>query len=108
MANCAASMSQLSDMALGAAIPLGFNAAGVEHWYDSETFEPRLTITFGEQKAMRRPRLRTPCDWALSYAEDVACTREQRTIEVPFDTVYKASYDVEQLITTKLLELVSV
>lgn len=99
-------MSQLANVALDAAIPLGFNAAGVEHWCDSETFESRLTITFGEQKAMRRPRLRTPCDWALSYAEDVACTREQRTIEVPFDTVYKASYDIDHLLTTKLLELV--
>src|ERR1700693_2715001 len=98
MANSALTLSQLSMVALAAGIDMGFNAVGVESLVDSETFEIRLAFTFCERGHMRKPRLRTPCEWALSYDENAECIRDSRTIEMPHSVVYDASYDIQQRI----------
>lgn len=105
MANSELSLMALSQIALSSGMHLGFNAAGVERWIDPDTFEPRIAITFGDQVQMRKPRLRTPCEWALSYSEEMACIRESRTIEVPFSALYEASYDFDKRFTEALLEI---
>jgi hypothetical protein len=96
---------QISQTALGAAMEMGFNAVGVERWIDPESFQPRLAISFGDQELMRKPRLRTPCDWALSYSEEVPCIRAPRHVEVPVELIERPMPTVRAYLVEQLLEL---
>lgn len=101
----ALTLVQLSQQALHAGMDVGFNAAGVERWLDSETFVPRLAVVFGDQEQMRKPRLRTPCEWALSYSEETACIRTPRQLEVPADLPERSADEIKSYFVEQLLEL---
>lgn len=91
--------------ALVAGMELGFNAAGVERWLDAETFEPRLSITWGDQTVMRLPRLRTPCEWVLSYSEEVGCMRAPKTIQYDESILSQPASEMRRRFHEQLLEL---
>lgn len=99
------SLVQLSQMALHAAMDMGFNAAGIERWIDPESSKPRLVVSFGDQEHMRKPRLRTPCEWALSYSEEVACIREPRHVEVPIELIERPTQAIRAYLVEQLLEV---
>ena len=105
MADTELPLSMLSNIALKAGVDLGFNAAGVELWCDSESLERRLAVTFGDRDVMRKRRLQTPGEWALSWTEEVPCIRECRTIELPYSMRNGAAHRIESMLTESLLEL---
>jgi hypothetical protein len=102
----ALNLVMLSQVALQAGIDVGFNACGVERWLDTESLQPRIIMVFGDQEQMRKPRLRTPCDSALSYSEESPCIREQRQLEIPADLPERSAHDIRAYFVEHLLELV--
>lgn len=101
----ALTLVQLSQVALHAGMEMGFNAVGVERWCDPEDFHLRTNFVFGDQEQMRKPRLRTPCEWALSYSEEVACIRDPRQFEVPSELLEQSTDAIRAYFTARLLEL---
>jgi hypothetical protein len=99
------SLVHLANTAVAAGLDVGFNAAGVERWLDAETFEPRLAITWGDQREMRRPKLRIPMEWALSYDEESPCSRQQKTIEFPDSIRSESAANLRRRFHAELLEL---
>lgn len=100
------SLLQLSQVALQAGLDVGFNAVEVETWIDADTYEVTMGMCFGDKEQMRRPRrLRTPCEWALSYSEESACIRSPRTLQVPRSLRSKSTAEIRRYIVTELLEV---
>lgn len=97
---------QLSQTALTAAMDMGFNGVEIERWIDPESFKPRLAVLFGDQEQMRKPRMRTPCEWALSYSEEVPCSRAPCQVEVPVELVERPVATVRAYLVEQLLEVV--
>jgi hypothetical protein len=96
---------QLSQAALTAGMDLGFNAVEVERWIDPESFEAKLVLRFGDYEQFRKPRLRTPCEWALSYSQEVGCIREPRQVEVPIALLERPVATVRAYFVEQLLEV---
>jgi hypothetical protein len=96
---------ELTNNALVASMDMGFNCAQVERWNDSETFEPKIAILFGDREKMEKSRLPVRCDAVRSYSFEVPCTREPRRI--PFDVALLAcSTDaIRHWVTDMLLEI---
>lgn len=105
MANSALPLHALAHIAVNTGLSLGFNCAGVERWLDVSTMDPRLAITWGDQALMRRPRLRTPCEWAMSYDESEPCTRQMKTVEFPESIRFESIPEIEGRFASALLEL---
>lgn len=101
------SLVELSQMALHAGMDVGFNAVEIERWCDPETFDLKIVFTFGEREQMRKPRLRTPCEWALSYTEECSCIRAARQIEVPLSLVERPTDEIRVYLVEHLLEVVN-
>jgi hypothetical protein len=106
VSNSQLTVSMLANVGLMAALDLGFNACEVERWLDSETFEPRLVFKFGDRDEMRRPRMRTPCEWWLAYDCDASCIRDRRLVEMPHSIVDYPTNDIAAKLTAALLELI--
>lgn len=100
------SLVQLSNVALTAAMDMGFNAVEIERWIDPESFKPRLVINFGDQEQMRKPHLRTPCEWALSYSEEAPCERTPRQIQVPVELIERPVSTIRAYLIEQLLEVI--
>lgn len=100
------SVFQLSSVALAAGMDMGFNAAEVERYCDAEGFDLRIAVTFGDREQMDRQRLRTPCEWARSYTEELPCIREPRRVAIPPELADRSASEICAYLTGQLLELV--
>lgn len=99
-------LTQLANRALASALYLGgFNAAGVVHFIDIESMEDLIEVTWGDQKLMRLPRMRTPQSWALAYAEDEPCTRPSKMLLLPRSVLSESVEALDRRFTAHLLEL---
>ena len=83
----------------------GFNGAEVVHFIDTETMEDLLEITWGDQKLMRLPRLRTPQSWAIAYMEDEPCSRLPKRLVLPRSALSESCDALDKRFTEALLEL---
>jgi hypothetical protein len=98
-------LTQLSARALVSGIPMGFNGAEAVHFVDGATFEDIIQVTWGDQKLMRRPCLRTLQSWALSYAADEPCIRNPKTLILPMEVLSESCEALDRRFTAALLEL---
>jgi len=101
----ALTLQQLSNRALVSGIPMGFNAAEVVHFVDTETMDDLIEITWGDQKLMRLPQLRTPQSWSLSYTEDETCIRNPKTLILSREALSESCEALDRRFTAFLLEL---
>lgn len=98
-------LSNFSNIALAVGVDFGFNAVGVESWIDSDTFEGRIVITFWSCDELRKPRLRPPSEWALSWTDEKPCVRNKRMIEMSHSALCEPVKELTARFTEALLEL---
>lgn len=98
-------LMDLSREALAVGIGVGFNCAEVVHFIDTETMEDLLEFTWGDRNDLCRPRFRTPQSWALSYSDEVDCTRAPRKLMLPRSVASESSDQLKARFTEALLEL---
>ncbi len=106
MANSALSIHEMAKRALATAMDLGFSAAECVNFIDSDTRVPRYVITFGDERDLRRSRLRTPQNWALAYTTEITCFRHPQIVEIPESLIYGSLKDFRDYITSQLLEVI--
>ena len=99
-------LSLVANVACAAGCDLGFNAAEAERWIDSDTFDHRIIVKFGDKAILRKPRLRTPCEYALAWMDECGCFRDQRIVEVPEHMLAGTIDALRSYFTEKLLELI--
>jgi hypothetical protein len=105
MAKSALSIQDISHIAAGVGIDMGFNAALVERYVNEETGEGHLVITWGTREYCDAPRLRPPCEWAHSWNEEPEFMREPCILELPDTARYGTSDDLRDRFTQELLML---
>jgi len=98
-------LSELANNALVAAMDMGFNCAQVERWNDSETFQPKIAILFGDREKMEKSRLPVRGDAVRSYSFEVPCTREPRRIPVDATLLAWSTDAIRRWLTDMLLEI---
>jgi hypothetical protein len=109
MANRALDLKELSQVALAAGMNQGFNCAEVQRVYDINVDANILRFIWGDRANMNaRNRLETPMEWGRSYSEEVECSRGPRTLVLPEDVAFEASYDLQKRFAEALLEVASV
>jgi hypothetical protein len=108
MGNCALTLVQLSQIALAAGMNVGFNAVEVQRLVNIETDSNCLCFIWGDQAILKACRFRTPMEYALSYSNEIPCSREPCQRVFPESVAYEASYDLKTRFTEALLETVDV
>ena len=108
MANSGLTVSQLSHIALSAAIDHGFNCVQILGQYVLAEDCMRYQATFGEKEAITALGFPSWCECgALSYEDEVTCQRAQKSVLLPVGIEFETSDEIRRKIGAELIVLCS-
>jgi hypothetical protein len=103
----ALTLNMVANLACAVGLDMGFSAAEVVRWCNPETLDLETRVTWGDAKVLKAPRLRTPQEYAVAYADDEPCLRKPVSFRLSEADFLRAAGDLRQCFYGALLEVTS-